>query len=329
MSHRGCNRDCSQMNWTTDRKKALLIATGALLCILLFLLISNLRSVRLFPDLDEDVSLIRISDALGKLEMKRSGDDAWVIPAFGDAPVDPVKITDLIAALQKARRGEDKTADPALYDEVGLGKAAVLLQLQNSEGALLVDLRLGNASSTDANARFALLPNDPQSFLIEGLGAVSANGLHWTNAKPPKLESARLSQITLIEPSLQRMELERGGSGRWSRTDIASTNEARATLLAETLSSLEAEALRSAESINWFNAHILLADTQDGLQLSFQAKREKNIVWLRINAAARQDASSAVQSEAAQMNALRHMAFAISGDAADALTSTAAQFILK
>jgi Domain of unknown function (DUF4340) len=305
-----------------------LMIGGAIALCLLYFFISGLRSPRLFPDLGDDISAINITGAGNNLDLKRGSDDVWRIPGFGDAPVDPVKVADLIGNLQNAKRGEDKTADPALYDSIGLGKAATTLQLRNSKGDLLVDLLLGISSNADGIGRFARLADDPQSFVLEGFSTLSSNGMMWTNAKPPKLDSKRLMQITLIEPSMQRMVLERSDSGTWSRTDVKETNEAKATALADVISNLQAQELRAAANINWFNAHIWLADTQDGLQLSLQAKRDGAIVWIRLNAAARQDADSAVVAEATQINNLRQMAFAISGDAADVATSTAAKFLL-
>jgi hypothetical protein len=304
-----------------------LIICGAIAMSLLYFLVSGLRSAPLFADLGDDISTVTIADAATSLEMKRGKDDAWRIPAFGDAPVDPVKVADLLQNLQNVRRGEDKTADPALHDSIGLGKAATQLRLISSKGDVLVDLFLGNSSTASGNQRFARLAGDPQTFLLEGFGSVSSDGMMWTNIKPPKLDSTRLQQITLIEPSMQRMILERVDD-RWSRTDAPATNEAKATALAEALSNLQVQRLRSADSINWFNAHILLADSNDGLQLSLQAKRDGAMVWVRLNAAARQDAEPDVVAEAAQINNLRQMAFATSGDTAEAVTSAASAYIL-
>jgi hypothetical protein len=305
-----------------------LIIAGAVAVTLLYFLVSSLRSPRLFAELGDDIAAITINDASTSLEMKRGTDDIWRIPAFGDAPADPVKVADLIQNVQKAKRGEDKTADPALYETIGLGKAATNLQLRDSKANILVDLFLGSGSNADSNQRFARLAGEPQSFLLEGFGTVSSDGMMWTNIKPPKLDSARLQQITLIEPSMQRMVLERDEDGTWSRTDAPATNEAKATALADALANLQAQQLRSADSINWFNAHILLADSNDGLQLSMQAKRDGAIIWVRLNAAARQDAEPAVVTEAAQINNLRQMAFAVSGDAGEIVTSAASTFLL-
>jgi Domain of unknown function (DUF4340) len=310
------------------RKPWLLMGGAALLLLLLYLLVSGLRQHRLFPELGKDVSSLRITDAQGDIEMKFGSDDQWRIPAFGAVPADPVKVADLIAALQKAKRGEDKTADPLLYDTIGLGKSAAAVQLRNSKGDLVVDMFLGNRSNADSSARFARLANDPQTFLLNGFETISSDGMHWSNAKPPKLDSGRLTQITLIEPSMQRMVLERNNLGKWLRTDAPATNEARATLLADAISNLQAQGLRSASSINWYNAYILLADSQDGLQLSLQTKRDGAVVWVRLNAAARQDAASDVLAEATSINNLRHMAFAVSDDAADVVTSKAVTFLL-
>jgi hypothetical protein len=304
-----------------------LIIAGAVALSLLYFLASGLRSPRLFAELGDDIGTITIADATTSLEMKRGEDDSWRIPAFGDVPVDPVKVADLLKNLQNAKRGEDKTADPTLYDSIGLGKTATNLRLANSKGEVLVDLLLGIGSNASSNQRFARLASDPQTFLLEGFGSVSSDGMMWTNIKPPKLDSARLQQITLIEPTMQRMVLERLGD-TWSRTDVPATNEAKAAALADAISNLQAQRIRSADSINWFNAQILLADSNDGLQLSLQAKRDGAIVWVRLNAAARQDAESEVVAQAAQINNLRQMAFAVSGDAAEAVTSSASAFIL-
>jgi hypothetical protein len=309
-------------------KPWLLIGSAALLLLLLYLLVAGLRPQPLFPELGKDASSLRIADAQGDIEIKRGQDDVWRIPAFGDAPADPVKVADLIDAMQNAKRGEDKTADPALYESIGLGKSATAVQLRNSKGDLVVDMFLGNRSNADSSLRFARLVSDPQSFLLDGFETISSNGMMWANVTLPKFDSDRLTQITLIEPSMQRMLLERSDSGKWQRTDAPATNEARATLLADSLSNLQAQGLRSANSINWFNAHILLADSEDGLQLSLQAKRDGPLVWVRLNAAARQDAASDTMTEAARINNLRHMAFAIGGDAAEAVTSNAASFLL-
>jgi hypothetical protein len=311
-----------------NKKSWLLIIGGTIALGLLYFFISSLRSPRLFPDLGDDVSAINITGAGNSLGLKRGNDDVWRIPDFGDAPADPAKVADLIASLENAKRGEDKTADSSLYDSIGLGKAATTLQLRNSKGDLLVDLLLGMNSSADGAGRFARLAGAPQSFVLEGFSTISSNGMLWSNAKPPKLDSNRLTHITLIEPSMQRMVLERADSGTWSRTDVKVTNEAKAAALADVISDLQAQELRAATSINWFNAHIWLADTQDGLQLSLQAKRDGAMVWIRLNAAARQDASSSVVAEATQINNLRQMAFAVSGNAANVTTSSAATFLL-
>jgi hypothetical protein len=305
----------------------LIIGAIALIVLMLAYLFQQ-RKPHLFPELT-DAGSIRITDASSRLEITRSRDDVWRIPAFGDVPADLVKVEDLLAAVQKAKRGADKTADPALYDSIGLGKSATQLTIVNRAGTPLADITLGAPDPVDPLLRFARMAGDAQSFLVSGLASVTTNGLAWTKAAPPKLDVSRLQQITLIEPNLQRMLLERGSDGRWSRTDVAASNEARADLLAAAMAGgLSPEALRSASSINWFNAHILLADSKDGLQLSLQAKRDGDLVWVRLNAAARQDAAATIQTEAAQINALRQMAFGVRGDAAQALVSTAAQFAL-
>jgi hypothetical protein len=301
---------------------------GALLLIgLMLFYLWNQRPQRLFPDLS-NTARISITDANGSLELVRGPDNGWRIPAYGDVTADPVKVADMLEALQQARRGDAKTADPALYDAIGLGKTATQLKVIDRKGATVVDIALGQTDPADSSLRFARLPSEAQSFLVTGLASVTSNGLAWSNAAPPRLDPSRLNRITLIEPNLQRMELERRSNGRWSRTDIAATNEARAELLAAAMAGLPPEALRSANSINWFNAHILLADSSDGLQLSLQAKRDGDLVWIRLNGAARQDAAETVQTEAAQINALRQMAFGVRGDAADALISRAGQFVL-
>jgi hypothetical protein len=315
------------MTDTVPKTRPWLIGGSALLILLMLAYLFNHRTPRLFPDL-ADAASISIVDGRDALELKRGSDDVWRIPSYGDVAADPVKVQDLLTALKAAKRGDPKTDDPSLYETIGLGKGAIRLTLANRTNDVLMDLALGQPDTVDSALRFARIPSDAQTFLVDGLAMVTTNGLAWTNAVPPHLDVSRLTQITLIEPNLQRMELERGSTGHWSRTDVARTNESRAELLATALSGLPPEALRSASSINWFNAHILLADSKDGLQLSLQAKHDGDFVWIRLNAAARQDAAADIQAEAARLNGLRQMAFGVRGDAADALTSRSAQFVL-
>lgn len=273
---------------------------------------------RLF-DFDRDAAVqLRLVEGAQQLDLVRK-DGVWRISNMGDVAASPARVADLLQALVSAQRGPDKSGDPAYFNQLGLGDAGLLLSALDGAGRPLAELQLGKPAAELQGARFARLRGEGPSFLVQGFAEVMPGDPAWLADPLPMLEPVRLSSMSLVAPSLVRTELRRQADGRWTRRDGRTTDEAFAALLAEAVASPPVAQIRAAESINWFNAQTILAQTADGLMLAGQAKAADGKIWLRPGGFALAGAPADVAARARAINAQRFVAFAIPGDHGAAL----------
>jgi hypothetical protein len=118
----------------------------------------------------ESVRRIAVRSLDGTFTIER-GPAGWIMRERGDYPVRPQAVTAVAAALRGLAFERRMTSDPEKLDRIGLGDPSsggrgVLLQMEDEQGALVVDMIVGVASET--GGVYVREADDNQAWAVSG-----------------------------------------------------------------------------------------------------------------------------------------------------------------
>lgn len=228
------------------------------------------------------------ADASYRIERTQRG---WAMRDRGDFPVLGARLAQLTEGLEQLRYVRRMTSDPAKHERLGVsdprqGGRGVLVQVEDSRGAFLVNLILG---VEPGGALYVRRPDDPQTWAATGELPPLRDIAAWLNLRPLEIEPARIARVE-ISPA-------EGGAYILARQTpdaaFAMVSPARAALAA---SSLDATALRlsqisptdvqPAPAIQGPPRARLRAVTFDGVALEGELIESDQRIWLKLVARA-------------------------------------------
>lgn len=175
---------------------------------------SSESGAKLLPELREelnDVDSLRIerSDQAPVVIVRR--DDRWVVESRGGYAADVDKVREALLAMADATSVEAKTANHELHGRLGLEMPDV----ENSKGTLLVAgvgdqdyrLLLGNVAQT--SFRYARLPDQDQTWLIDQNPELPTTAGDWLDAAIIDIDSSAVRAVTITHPDGEVISIEK------------------------------------------------------------------------------------------------------------------------
>lgn len=235
-----------------------------------------------------EVILVVTKDATYRLAKESRG---WTMKDRGGYPVRQEAVAAFTEALAKLRYARPMTRDPEKLARLGLddprqGGAGALLQVQDSQGALLADVIIGGGEET-----LYLRPaNANQTWTADGALPPIRDASAWLDLRPLELPTARIARLdvarnegvyaifkslesgdfVLARPFSERPALEPGRVGR----------------VAAALGALKPIDVAPAPSITGAPEARLTLQTVDGLALDAEVFSREARSWVRLAARA-------------------------------------------
>jgi hypothetical protein len=286
--------------------------------------------------------LARAMDGIARVEVSR-GDtrivavtadrQAWTLASAADAPADAAKLRAFLLDLSRLGDGGARTADPTEHALIGLGAdRETRVVVRDAAGAVLTDIRFGDAVDGPASGRFARLGDAAQTFVATGAPELPRRQADWVVASLPSVGAREVVRMQITTPTLQRLVLARGPDQRFALEPLpagAATNEDRAEAIASLFAGLSYTDVAAASTLAWNGASSFFITFGDGLDLSGLAMVRDGRAWLRVNASAPLTAPPEVRARADAINASKRLAFAIPEDRARLVMVEPADLVVR
>ena len=273
-----------------------------------------------FPDLNDranDVATLKVESGHGTLTLQRA-DGAWTLKESDGYPVVPVKANGSVLDLATLRFHEPKTERPEKYAKLNLldfdapGSGSTRVTVQDSAGAMLAELLLGNSKfnlpGTKTGGIYLRLPGEQRAWLAAG--GLNLSGLpgDWLEPTVLHVAGARIKRteirrpqgppvvITKRNPKTLVYTLDGVPAGYKVRYDE------EPKLIATNLEAFELEDARRRGAIEFDPARTTrtLFETFDGLQVVAETTAIDGKYWTRFSASA--SAGSQAGGEADAIN---------------------------
>ncbi len=255
------------------------------------------------------VSLIMVSTKEESYHLVRNGAE-WVLAEKGSYPVSPARIQDLTQALSAITHGRAMTRDDRKFDRIGLGDpgsggTGALLEVGDGQGnsfaKLIAGLRDGRS--------YVRRPDDLQAWAVDGAVLPPLQrAAYWLDLDVVKVAAADIVEVDVRPaegPAYRFTRKPEGGFG------LAPPHQQRLVLaalgpqmVAEAISRLAPVDVAPAAEIGVGRPvaeHI--TRTRDGVAIVVRSWRVDDRGWVTVSAATAEDAGSAAQQAAADINA--------------------------
>jgi hypothetical protein len=283
------------MNSTTLRLLGIVVA---LLVIALIVIesggdgTSSESGAKLLPELREelsDVDSLRVERSDQDPVVIARRDDRWVVESRDGYSADVGKVREALLAMADATSIEAKTASSELHGRLGLEMPDV----ENSKGTLLVvgvgdqdyRLLLGNVAQT--SYRYARLPDQDQTWLIDQNPDLPTAAGDWLDAAIIDIDSATVRAVTITHPDGEVISIEKvGEDDDFTVNDIPEGRELSYTTVANgiggALNALELDDVRQAEGDA--DAIVTSFETFDGMTVTVDTTRSGEGSWISLEA---------------------------------------------
>lgn len=252
----------------------------------------------LFPDLKERldaVTQVTVTDADGKVTVAREG-DTWVLPGKGGYQANTGALRDLLIAVAEARKIEQKTSNSEYYDRLGLlppgeGEGTGTLVEGAGEGETEFSLILGKAVQREY--RYARLPDDAQSWLIDRNPDIPDDAAGWLAADIVDIPSSRIESVTITHADGETIRLAKANEddANFALEEIPEGRELSypsvGNGIASAIDGLSLEDVRRAEAGEEDGEAAkatTVYTTFDGLQLTFASETANDETWISLEA---------------------------------------------
>lgn len=151
-------------------------------------------------------------------------DGQWGIVQRGGYPADQEGVRKLLLGLAQLKRVESKTSNPDRYEEIGLedpdaeDSSAVRITVTDAAGSKSADVIVGDRKlgrgEQALEQLFVRLPDDPQSWLVEGSLPDRTDLSEWLDIEILTLEDDRIRQVRISRPDGEKWVVSRGDASQ-------------------------------------------------------------------------------------------------------------------
>ena len=301
------------------RKKGaltLFLIAGALIAIAAVTMAIEYRAAR--PDLASGPVIPRLEDTIREGQrivvtsaeasyrierIDRGGEQVWVMRDRGDYPVLGSRLAQLTEGLRGLRYTRRMTSDPSKHARIGVGDPreggrGVLVQIEDAQGALLVNLILG----VEPSGLYARRPDDDQAWAVRGELPPLRNVATWLDLQPIQIQPDRLARVE-ITPQVGRAYVlardEPGQSWRIAVPALAALAQSSVNAAAERITQLSTVDVQPAPAIQGEAVASVRAVTFDGLAIDAELIESDDQTWLTLVARSAAETPTPEQEAAA------------------------------
>jgi hypothetical protein len=322
------------------RALSLFLLAGALIAIAAVTVAIEFRASRpdlasgaVLPGLHDAIAtgqriIITSADANYRIERAQRGDQTlWVMRDRGDYPVQSSRLTELTRGLEQLQYTRRMTSDPAKFDRLGVGDPrhggrGVLVQIESSTGALLVNLIIGTAPSAGQNVVYVRRPDQDQAWAAQGTLPPLRSAASWLNLRPLDLSVDKLTRVEVTPADGRAYVLERDPtSAAWRiATPALQGVQGSVASAAEEITQVAPLDVQPAPAIQG-EAHARVhVVTSDGVGIDAEIVPSDNRMWLKLVARALTPGDAQQEAAALAINdRVSAWAFALSSADAEAL----------
>lgn len=244
----------------------------------------------------------------------------WTVTEKANYPAQEDQVRELLTGLAHAARVEPKTRNPENYAALGLkdldksGTEGSRIELFDKVEKSIAKVTVGKrkpALDTGKSDFYALVKDDPQTWLVEGrMPAIGAAGA-WLHRTILELERNRIADITLIhsdgetlhikpkEPDQTKMFLE------GLKPDETMQNDYALDDIADRFTLMQMEDVQQADKLTWPTKSDLTLEVRakNGLVVTVAMAKIDNQTWLKFSATAPPDKNDAAKKDATKKDA--------------------------
>ncbi|MFZ2031117.1 MAG: DUF4340 domain-containing protein [Vitreimonas sp.] len=254
--------------------------------------------------------IITSSDASYRIERAQRGNASiWVMRDRGDYPVLSGRLAALTQGLEQLHFTRRMTTDPAKFERLGVGDPrhgghGVLVQIEDSRGALLVNLILGTVPTAGQNVVYVRRPDDNQTWAAEGPLPPLRDVASWLNLRPIDLPVERLAHVEITPPQGRAYILDRGQDAAWRLTSPPSAAPLQSSVAstAEQITQLSPIDVQPAPAIQGASVAHARVVTTDGVAIDAELIPSDNKVWIKLVARAVTPGNTAQEAAALAIN---------------------------
>ena len=243
----------------------------------------------LFPELKarlNDLNSVAITSGDGTVTLQRESDGSsdgsrWISPDHAGYPADAGHLRQLLLALAEARKLERKTSDPELYDRLGVddprndGGDGILVSANGPDVEVSVIL----GSTAQQEFRYARIPDDEQSWLIDKNPVIPDDSAGWLLSDIVDIESSRIRSASIrhADGEIISITKEDEDAINFEVADIPDGRELRypsvANSIAGVLSDLTLEAVHKDDTAGQEPLATVGFSTFDGLEIDVAVRK--------------------------------------------------------
>lgn len=211
------------------RTDALRLGIVALVMLALAAVTLGIEARSSHPNLADGPMLPRLSERIAQAQkitiisrqasyrierMPRGDQEVWVMRDRGDFPVRAAPLAALTEGLENLRMTRRMTSDAQRHERLGVvdprqGGEGVLVQIEDSQGALLVNLILG----VEPSGLYARRPDDDQTWAVQGDLPPLRDVSTWLELRPQTVSPERIARAEIIPREGRAYSLERRNQG--------------------------------------------------------------------------------------------------------------------
>lgn len=248
----------------------------------------DLASGPVVPGLSDTISsaqriTVTSADATYRIERTQQG---WAMRDRGDYPVLGSRLAQLTNGLEQLRYTRRMTSDPSKFERLGVGDPrqggrGILVQVEDSRGALLVNLILG----VETSGLYVRKPDSNQTWAAHGELPPLRDVASWLDLSPVSVPAEQLARIE-ISPSEGRAYI----LGRDAaiapfaiiQPALAAVSQSTLQATAEQITHLTPIDVQPAPAIQGTPRARIRAVTFDGVALDGELIDSDNKTWLKL-----------------------------------------------
>lgn len=276
---------------------------------------------KLVPSLEANagkVGRIVVTQGGSTLTIEKSG-DKWLVKSQDGYPASPEKIRALLVALAEAKLLEPKTRVSTRFgllevdDPKSKTSNARLIKLEDASGTVLAEVIAGKtkpghaASGAAASAgTYVRRPGEDQSWLASANIAGGAALKDWTNPRVFETQTEKVNLLTVEIQGEPPYQIKRTADGTHELQAIPAGKKIKYVNMidniVEAASFLDFERIRKQSAAPGGDAGIVKFETDNGLKITLKVRRDKDAVWMTVDASGEGEAKKIADEIEARAN---------------------------